>query len=153
MEIKFELLTYEKGEKNQKNIAQMMQVLSQEYDLEFCENKAKDLLSFINDGSAIVASAFVGDTLIGYAWGYLRKVKVLRIHVTQLVVHEKYRGMGIGKHLLDLLQDECESRGCAGLELNVAGDNISAQKFYLKNNFICETIFMSKEIKKENTDV
>ena len=150
MEIRFELLTYEKGIENEHNIAQMMQALSDEYDVKFCMNKTKDLLSFIEDGSAIIGAAFYGDTLIGYAWGYLRKVKVLRMHITQLVVHEKYRSMGIGKCLLDFMQVECEKRGCAGLELNVAGGNIAAQKFYLNNNFVCESMFTSRELKKES---
>ena len=149
MEIKIELLTYKKGVENEKNIAHMMKTLSNEYDDEFCMNKTKDLLSFLEDGSAIVGSAFCGNILIGYAWGYLRKVKVLRMHITQLVVHEKYRGMGIGKCLIDFMQQECEKCGCAGLELNVAGDNIAAQRFYLKNNFICESMFMSRELKEE----
>ena len=150
MEIRIELLTYEKGKENQDRIAQMMRVLDGMYDEEYCVQKTNDLLSFLVDGSAIVAAAFLGNILIGYAWGYLRNVKVLRMHITQFVVDGKYRSMGIGKHLLDFLQAECEKRGCVGLELNVAGTNLAAQKFYSNNNFVCESMFMVKEISKES---
>lgn len=150
MEIKIELLTYEKGNENKENIAQMMQVLDVMYDEAYCVQKTNDLLSFLADGSAIVASAFLDDILIGYAWGYLRDLKVLRMHITQFVVNEKYRSMGIGKQLLDFLQTECEKRGCVGLELNVAGSNSAAQKFYHNNNFVCESMFMVREISKES---
>lgn len=150
MEIKIELLTYEKGNENKENIAQMMQVLDVMYDEAYCVQKTNDLLSFLADGSAIVASAFLDDILIGYAWGYLRNLKVLRMHITQFVVNEKYRSMGIGKQLLDFLQTECEKRGCVGLELNVTGSNSAAQKFYHNNNFVCESMFMVREISKES---
>lgn len=153
MNIKVELLTYEKGIKNEKKILQLMQSLSDNYGTEYCAKKTKDLISFLSDGSAIVATALWEDVVIGYAWGYLRNVKEPRIHVTQLVVDEECRSMGIGKMLLDFMMAECEKRECVGLELNVDADNKVAQQFYLNNHFVCESFFLSKEIKKKNTDI
>ena len=149
MNIKIELLTYEKGIQSEQYIYELMRSLCSEYDEEYSINKTKEMISFLNDGSAIIAAAFRDDILIGYAWGYLRNTRCLRIHITQLVVNEKYRSQGIGKRLLEFMEKQCLVRGCGGMELNVSANNRGARQFYLNNDFVCESLFLAKRVKKE----
>ncbi len=104
------------------------------------------MLRFIEDGTAIVFGGFSENVLIAYAWGYLRKSEEdrKRMHITQIVVSEQYRDQGIGRRLLANMQEYAKEKNWYGMELNVHRQNYNARKFYERNGFICEKLFLIK---------
>lgn len=55
--------------------------------------------------------------------------------VTDLFVHKKYRGQGLGQRALETVDDYCRSVGIAMVELQVVEDNPAAREFYRKIGF------------------
>ena len=52
------------------------------------------------------------------------------IHLEDLYVDDRYRGSGVGQHLLGHLADLASRRGCARLEWWVLRSNVHAIRFY-----------------------
>ena len=69
-----------------------------------------------------------------------------RGRVTELIVSKKYRSNGLGKMLLDKIEQYFKSVGCKGVLLDVFSYNENAKKFYLKNNYFNRTEEMMKFI-------
>ncbi len=55
--------------------------------------------------------------------------------VTDLFIIEKYRGHGLGKRALDVVDDYCRSREIGTVELQVTAENKEAQAFYRRIGF------------------
>ncbi len=51
-------------------------------------------------------------------------------YLRELVVKAGHRGQGIGQHLLTVYENDCRTRGCHKLFLDVASVNVRAQDFY-----------------------
>ena len=57
-------------------------------------------------------------------------------HITNIAVHPKYRGRGIGHRLLSALIEEVSRANIYGMTLEVRRSNIRAQKLYRKFGFV-----------------
>ncbi len=55
--------------------------------------------------------------------------------IMNIAVSEKYRKNGIGKGLMDKLEQECKKRNCQFISLEVAVDNIAAVALYKKSGY------------------
>jgi ribosomal protein S18 acetylase RimI-like enzyme len=55
--------------------------------------------------------------------------------VTDLFIHAPYRGLGIGRQLMALIDGYCRAAGIHALELQVENDNGDAQEFYRRLGF------------------
>lgn len=64
-------------------------------------------------------------------------------HVEDVVVDEKYRGLGIGKELIKFIIKSCETMGCYKIILNCKEKNC---EFYSKCGFTSHEICMRKNI-------
>lgn len=67
-----------------------------------------------------------------------------RGRVTELVVSKKIRGKGIGKLLLNYMENYFKSVGCKGVLLNVFAYNQNAQQFYYNSGYFDRTIEVMK---------
>ena len=68
--------------------------------------------------------------------------------VTDLFVHQDYRGRGVGERALAIVDDYCRSAGIATVELQVVEDNREAQAFYRKIGFTrLNRIVMTRAVK------
>jgi ribosomal protein S18 acetylase RimI-like enzyme len=68
--------------------------------------------------------------------------------VTDLFVHDDYRGRGLGKRALEMVDEYCQSVGIATVELQVVEDNQEAQAFYRKIGFTrLNRIVMTRAVK------
>lgn len=56
-------------------------------------------------------------------------------HITNIAVDEKYRGMGVGKKIVEGIIKLCEDRQMDGVTLEVRKSNIVAQSLYKKYGF------------------
>jgi len=55
--------------------------------------------------------------------------------VTDLFVDARYRGRGLGRRALDVVDNYCRARGIGMVELQVENENVEAQAFYRKLGF------------------
>lgn len=53
-----------------------------------------------------------------------------------IMVEPSWRSQGVGAHLLATLVTACQVRRLAALEVTVAADNVSAQRFYARHGFV-----------------
>ncbi|XOQ17377.1 MAG: ribosomal protein S18-alanine N-acetyltransferase [Sporanaerobacter sp.] len=56
-------------------------------------------------------------------------------HVTNIAVHEKYRGLGVGKKIMEALIDICSDRNIVAMTLEVRKTNEIAKSLYTKYGF------------------
>lgn len=69
-----------------------------------------------------------------------------RGRVIELVVSKKCRSNGIGKQLLNKMENHFKEVGCKGILINVFAYNENAQEFYYKNGFFNRNIEVMKKI-------
>lgn len=69
--------------------------------------------------------------------------------VLELIVSKNSRGNGIGKTLLNKIEEYFKSIHCKRITIEVFGPNKNAYNFYCKNGYIDRDIFVSKPINKE----
>lgn len=69
-----------------------------------------------------------------------------RGRVVELVVSKKCRSNGIGKQLLNKMENYFKEAGCKGVLINVFAYNENAQEFYYKNGYYNRNIEIMKKI-------
>lgn len=69
-----------------------------------------------------------------------------RAYLYELFVAEPFRGQGLGRRALELLEQEARAQGLPGIDLNVWGGNESARALYRSAGFGERAVFMSKEL-------
>jgi len=57
-------------------------------------------------------------------------------HITNIAVKEEYRGMGVGKRILESLIYYCALKNIDSMTLEVRKSNMVAQKLYRKYGFV-----------------
>ena len=75
----------------------------------------------------------------------LEKIKKF-VFVNEIVVLEKFRGCGIGKKLMDAVEDYAKDFGAQNVQLEVWENNRSAISFYEKNGFKLKKLKYWKDI-------
>lgn len=55
--------------------------------------------------------------------------------IHRIVVDEKYKGKAYAKMLLDFAVDQCKQNNISSIRIDTHEDNLSMQRFLLKNNF------------------
>ena len=89
--------------------------------------------ALINDENKIAMKAFLDD---GSVLAYVGASYVLdEAEIGNICVLPGYRGMGVGKSLLNALIDELKSRGILTVFLEVESDNTNAIALYEKAGF------------------
>jgi len=89
--------------------------------------------ALINDENKIAMKAFLDD---GSVVAYVGASYVLdEAEIGNICVLPEYRGMGVGKSLLNALMDELKSRGILTVFLEVESDNTNAIALYEKAGF------------------
>lgn len=81
--------------------------------------------------------AYVEEKLVGIAgyWVLTRFYSGKYIQVGNMVVDEKCRNAGIGKTILQFIENEGKKQGCQHFILDSRMDNTKSHKFYLREGF------------------
>ena len=66
--------------------------------------------------------------------------------ILELVVKSSIRGQGIGKILLEKMEEYFKSINCKRINIEVFGPNKKGLNFYEKNNYIIRDMIVSKKI-------
>ncbi len=109
--------------------------------------KFEDMISYTNDGSAIIIGAFLEKKLMGFIWAY-KKVNnnERRYHINYFIVDEARREQGIGKKLIKEIYIMAEKEKIEKVELMVTKGNDVAVNFYKNQGFEVERIMLCKKI-------
>jgi predicted acetyltransferase len=74
--------------------------------------------------------------------GYVR----IKDNDVSIIVDKKYQNKNYGKNILKLLEKKAKENGLKKLIALVDINNISSQKIFLKNNYICKQYLYEKEL-------
>lgn len=99
--------------------------------------KAEDFIEMINADYAYYYVATAGNKLVGIAG--LRDIAG-EGEITNIAVNEKYRGLKIGKKLIQTLIDKCDELKIKDVTLEVRVSNETAIKLYESFGFVSEGI-------------
>lgn len=69
-----------------------------------------------------------------------------RAFLYQILIDEPFRGRGLGRQAMELLETEVRADGLPGIDLNVWGGNDLARSLYRSLGFEERSVFMSKEL-------
>lgn len=106
---------------------------------EYGKMYTRGLLQRISKSAGIIYLAKQGEEALGCITGNIEEFNaeqrtgtsgVRTGHVLELVVREDYRGKGIGKMLMQKMEDYFKSQGCDIVRIEVFVPNASARNFY-----------------------
>lgn len=89
----------------------------------YVNDKCDILVAIENDSDNLV-----GCTFIELKEDYIRPERI--IYVTYVAVDEKFRHQGIGKKLIDKVEQKCIELNCSAIELTSANYRTGAHAFY-----------------------
>lgn len=69
----------------------------------------------------------------------------LRFYVDDLVTDDTRRSTGVGRTLMDWLQEEARRRGCPGLDLESGTHRTRAHRFYFREGFVIPSFSFRKD--------
>lgn len=121
---------------------------------EYREKYFQKTMDEVNKYEGIIYLAVENDKAIGLIAGLINNEDEItydfkapkRGRVTELVVDSKYRGSGVGKALLEKMEEHFKDVGCYGVLIDVFGYNEKAQKFYFQNGYFTRNIEIMKKI-------
>ncbi len=99
--------------------------------------------------------AIESDTVIGLIMGIIEeKDEIDKItndcaktgSIIELIIRNDNRGNGIGKSLLEKMEEYFKSVDCKRINIEVFGPNKKALNFYEKNDYIVRDMIVSKQI-------
>lgn len=64
--------------------------------------------------------------------------------IDELIIAQKCRGQGIGKHLISAAAEKCRALGCEELEVSTEKTNTTAREFYKKNGFNEDAVLLER---------
>lgn len=92
--------------------------------------------SYVNEFTKNPLAYYIGCVSGGSLWGYAGVWLILdEGHISNVAVHPKKRGQGIGEAMLRLLMANCMKRGCMTMTLEVRTSNLAAIHLYEKLGF------------------
>src|SRR5688572_24686090 len=110
----------------------------------------------IADENVALLVAEVGEKLIGFVHAIVRETPAMPVFVPRryaivdsIVVKSGFQNHGIGKILMDKMQEWAIAKGATSIELHVYEFNETAISFYERLGYQTFSRRMSKEIKKD----
>ncbi|MGH7490754.1 MAG: GNAT family N-acetyltransferase [bacterium] len=109
--------------------------------LEFNEPPARQALQQFLDDPTLGCTWLIqsGEEIVGYAvlcLGYSLEYHGRDAFVDEIYIREEFRGQGLGRRALQLLEEKCRELGVRALHLEVERENTNAQTVYRKHGFV-----------------
>jgi RimJ/RimL family protein N-acetyltransferase len=84
---------------------------------------------------------------VGMLWFDLKhRHGKIRSFIFDFRLDEAFRGKGLGRQALELLEQQARILGAVLVGLHVFGDNLAARNLYERSGFRCASMTMSKEL-------
>jgi ribosomal protein S18 acetylase RimI-like enzyme len=101
-----------------------------------------------NQRISVLEDADSGETVGRLFWGERQPPDGggPRCYLYDIEIDEGYRGRGLGRRAMQLLEQEARALGLPGIDLNVWGGNDVARSLYRSLGFLERGVFMSKEL-------
>ncbi len=113
---------------------------------EFKFSKFESVKKFVKDGSAIFVGAYSGDKIVGFIWAYKKFFfGEERIHITAISVESSFRNRGIGRRLIEFIEEYTLNNGIEFMELVVTSSNDRAVNLYKKCGFNVTRLQLEKK--------
>lgn len=113
----------------------------------FNKKKLLELVEYLKEEKAFVYGAYYGQKLVGFIWGYPHIFfDEKRMFINCLVVEKDYEKNGIGKKLINKMNEFAIENNYDSIDLTVAPFNENAIGFYRHIGFESERIQMYKKI-------
>ena len=122
---------------------QLFKLEKEKYDSTLVENwpltneGKKYFKDLINNHYVIVA--LLDDKIAGYLAGSIEEKGVYELiqygEINNMLVIEEYRGIGVGKRLIDNFKEYCKSQNIDNIKVVASFKNKDAINFYRKNGF------------------
>ena len=116
-------------------------------------------LGLIADENVALLVAEADEKFVGFGHTIVRDTPVFPVFVPRryaivegIVVKSGFQNHGIGRILMDKMQEWATTKGATSIELNVYEFNKTAISFYERLGYQTLSRKMSKEIKKDKTD-
>ena len=102
------------------------------------EQTTNRLSTILNDSTNAVFVAVNGGEVIGYIHGAVYNVLYAdpMVNVLGIAVCEQYRRMGVGRALLDALENWALENGISSMRLTSGAERTSAHEFYKKCGYV-----------------
>jgi len=104
-----------------------------------------ELFEIMADAERPIFVAVEGCKVVGYIFGIITETKdstmlvdMKTIHLDDVCIDEKCRGMGIGGQLMEYVTAWAKSVGCNRMDLDVWEFNSDARRFYEKYGFVTQ---------------
>ena len=91
---------------------------------------------------------YEADVLIGTCglWFQTRHYAGRSIEMDHVIITDGYRGLGIGKMLIDFVKEYAEKKSCNWIELNSYVHNFPSHKFFYNQGFVAKGYHFVKEL-------
>jgi GNAT superfamily N-acetyltransferase len=123
---------------------------------EYGEQYFNKIYSYIQKGTGEIWVAEIEGNIVACAAGYIKEqfnedlleFKQMQIgYISDLYVRDEYRNMGIGKTLVQYIEDFFKNKGCTYFELSVTAKNDGGHKFYTELGYFDYRNEMLKQTK------
>ena len=96
------------------------------------KNVLKERFNEMFNQSYECVGIFAEEELIGVSglWFFTRHYTGKSVELDHVYIKEEYRNHGLGKKLMEWINDYCQSKGCNSMELNTYVNNYPSHKFY-----------------------
>lgn len=120
-------------------------------DIEKSKRKVDELIiSYISSSNTYVFGHVRNNELISFVWFFKRSFNNIdRMHVSFIATDSRYRGLGLGSKLLEIVYKTSLEKSIEYIDLNVSPDNLNALSLYKKLNFKTEKLLLIKSLKEE----
>jgi ribosomal protein S18 acetylase RimI-like enzyme len=129
-------------------LAELMEAMTDTESFDI-EQAVQNCRSLIRSPEQYVLVARKGDNVLGFVNFSTRKTmmhRALSALIDELVVSKNYRGLGIGKQLIQAVVDECRKLGCCEVEVSTEKSNTKARRFYRSRGFGEDAVLLELDL-------
>ena len=122
---------------NKAEIALVFPILAQHHQHISQDDFLKYIDAILAEANYQMIASYINDKMVGIAgfWVLTRFYSGKYIQVGNMVIDEQYRSSGIGKTMLDFIENEGKKQGCQHFILDSRLDNTKSHDFYLREGF------------------